>query len=246
MAISNTSDEIEHKKAFDNARKIIGQKFHRLTVTGISHYDPVTKGCVMICNCDCGNTGVLINKRDLPKRKKSCGCLSGANNGCTYEFKDNYVIGKDMYNMKFYFDKEDYDLVKDTQWHIDDVGYVRGYRDGKCVRMHNVICNALSIDHINHQKNDNRKINLRVVTQSENNRNHGLNPSNISGVTGVSYSKKSKKWMAQVTVNGKTKSLGTFSNLDDAIKARKIGEEKYYGIYSYDNSMKMMEKYKID
>ena len=246
MKIDNTSNEIEHKKAFDNARKIIGQRFHQLTVIGISHYNPITKGYVMICDCECGNKNILVNKRDLPKRKKSCGCLSGANNGCTYEFKDNYVIGRDMYNKEFYFDKEDYDLIKDINWHIDSAGYVRGFKNNKYIRMHNLICNSLFIDHINHQRNDNRKINLRIVSVQNNVRNNSIRNTNTSGVTGVHYSKRYNKWIAQITINGKILHLGTFEKFDDAVSARKKAENKYFKEYSYDNSMKIMEEHKID
>ena len=59
---------------------------------------------------------------------------------------------------------------------------------------------------------------------------------NTSGVTGVDWHKGWKKWRVRITVNHKTISLGAFDSMDDAIKARKEAEQKYFGEFSYDSS----------
>ena len=56
-----------------------------------------------------------------------------------------------------------------------------------------------------------------------------LNRNNTSGVIGVHWDKVIKKWRARVMLNGKSKHLGYFTNKEDAIKARKEGEIKYFG-----------------
>ena len=84
-----------------------------------------------------------------------------------------------------------------------------------------------SIDHINHKKNDNRIENLRCVSHKENCRNQSKNKRNKSGYTGVHFRKDIKKWMANIMVNGKTKTLGHFDEINDAIRARKEAESKY-------------------
>lgn len=66
------------------------------------------------------------------------------------------------------------------------------------------------IDHINQDKTDNRICNLRDVTQSVNCRNRKRRSDNTSGVTGVSFCKKSKKWRAVFWVNGKQHCVGFF------------------------------------
>lgn len=58
--------------------------------------------------------------------------------------------------------------------------------------------------------------------------NRKINSNNTSGVTGVSYSKSKKKWVAYMKLQGKNISLGTFNTKEEAIQARKEGEEKYY------------------
>ena len=97
------------------------------------------------------------------------------------------------------------------------------------------------VDHINHNVKDNRKSNLRIVTISQNAINKKIVSNNTSGVTGICWNKNSCCWQAYITLNYKTKHLGCFKNKEDAIKARKDAEEKYFGEYSYKNSMKVGE-----
>ena len=83
------------------------------------------------------------------------------------------------------------------------------------------------IDHISHSRSDNRWMNLRLVTNLENQRNASLRLDNSSGVQGVYYNKKAKKWQAQISVNGKQVYLGTFEDIGYAAIARKDAERKY-------------------
>ena len=66
--------------------------------------------------------------------------------------------------------------------------------------------------------------------------NKGLQKNNNSGVTGVSWHKRDNIWEARITLNKKQIYLGRFENFEDAIKARKEAEEKYFGEYAYDYS----------
>lgn len=83
------------------------------------------------------------------------------------------------------------------------------------------------IDHINGNSLDNRICNLRDVTRSQNNKNLGIGKKNKSGKVGVSFLKKRKKWIADISVNSKNKRLGYFDNKEDAIKARLKAETEY-------------------
>jgi hypothetical protein len=76
------------------------------------------------------------------------------------------------------------------------------------------------IDHINHNRSDNRWENLRDVSSLINGRNMTKKRTNISGHTGVFWHKDNKRWCAQITTNGKAKHLGVFDKIEDAIKAR--------------------------
>ncbi len=83
------------------------------------------------------------------------------------------------------------------------------------------------IDHINHDRTDNKIVNLREVSSRGNRKNAALRQDNTSGVTGVCWHKTKNKWEAQIRENNKLKTLGRFKNKSDAIDARKAAEIKY-------------------
>jgi len=84
------------------------------------------------------------------------------------------------------------------------------------------------VDHINHNKSDNRWDNLRAVSHIENGRNQSKHTTNTSGYTGV-YKVKCK-YMARIYVDGKYKNLGTYDDIEDARDAR-IYAEYYYNFH---------------
>jgi hypothetical protein len=91
-------------------------------------------------------------------------------------------------------------------------------------------------DHINHGNNsfiDNRLSNLRVATHQQNQMNRSKPINNTSGTIGVSWCADRGKWCAQISLNGKNKNLGRFKDREDAIKARKEAEEKWFGEWAY-------------
>lgn len=80
------------------------------------------------------------------------------------------------------------------------------------------------IDHINHDRSDNRIANLRIVDRAENCRNASLSKNNKSGVCGVFWDKKVGKWHAYIRKNGVQHNLGFYSCKQAAIAARKAAE----------------------
>jgi hypothetical protein len=88
----------------------------------------------------------------------------------------------------------------------------------------------LYIDHINGDRLDNRRCNLRVVTNQTNQANrHRLNANNASGIRGVAWLKSRNVWTAQITVDHKKVHLGCFRDISDAAEARRRAEPLYYG-----------------
>lgn len=86
------------------------------------------------------------------------------------------------------------------------------------------------IDHINHDRSDNRIENLREVSCAENHKNRSMSPNNNSGINGVFYNNGKKKWTARIKVLGKSIHLGHFDNIEDAERARS-GADKEYGFH---------------
>jgi hypothetical protein len=85
------------------------------------------------------------------------------------------------------------------------------------------------IDHINGDKTDNRIANLREATSQENNRNVGLRKDNSTGITGVSWNKQCRKYMAQIQAGGKLIYIGLFDTLEAAATSRAAAEVFYFG-----------------
>lgn len=88
------------------------------------------------------------------------------------------------------------------------------------------------IDHINGDGLDNRKCNLRICTNSQNNANKGKQKNNKSGYKGVSWDKTRNKWKADIMVNKKTIYLGRFNVINDAARAYNNAAVKYFGEFA--------------
>lgn len=84
------------------------------------------------------------------------------------------------------------------------------------------------IDHINRVRTDNRLCNLRLASTAENAQNQSRNSANTSGYIGVTWEVARNKWHSSITLNNKHIDLGRFTELSDAIAARKAGERKYH------------------
>ena len=84
------------------------------------------------------------------------------------------------------------------------------------------------IDHTNRIRTDNRISNLREVTNKQNGQNRSKRSDNTSGHPGVSWHKRISKWRAQIRHNQKRIHLGYFTNIEDAIAARKAAEKIYW------------------
>ncbi len=86
----------------------------------------------------------------------------------------------------------------------------------------------LLIDHIDRNRSNNKIVNLRLVTVSENQQNIGAPKNNKLGELGVFYDKQRGKFRGRIYINGKLKHLGYFNTIEKAIEARKKAEIRYW------------------
>jgi len=121
---------------------------------------------------------------------------------------------------------------------VESKGYRQITIDGKTYMAHrlawfyiNKNWPADQIDHINGSRLDNRIINLRSVTKTENQQNQKKYTTNKSGVTGVCWHKQQGKWYANIQENKKVHFLGLFENIFDAAAAR-ISAQNSFGFHS--------------
>lgn len=113
-------------------------------------------------------------------------------------------------------DKSDFDFVMQHRWNLDGNGYVCSKIPER--RLHRALAKTpkgMDTDHINRDKLDNRKANLRIVTHWENTLNRKQTGD------GVSLRKDRKKWRARIKTKGKEKFLGYFDTEQEAIDFRK-------------------------
>lgn len=117
---------------------------------------------------------------------------------------------------------------------IDSVGYLMVSFNGIQQRLHRVLTDApkgLEVDHINGNKLDNRRSNLRVCAHVDNSKNLGVRADNRSGVTGVWFDSRRNKWCAQITVDTKRTPLGRYDSFEEAVAVRKRMEVEQFGEY---------------
>lgn len=138
-----------------------------------------------------------------------------------------------LYNIRYeetgrtIIDKNDIEKVKQYKWRLSD-GRVMTTIGRKNIFLHRYILDApknKKVDHINRNPLDNRRHNLRLCTTQENNRNKRMLNENTSGVTGVYYSKRDKKWIAQIKINNKGIHLGAHEDLEYAKAIRLKAEQ---------------------
>ena len=84
------------------------------------------------------------------------------------------------------------------------------------------------LDHINRNRSDNRISNLREVTNKQNHQNRSKSSNSKSGHLGVSWHKQNSKWQALIMHNQRGIYLGYFTNIEEAIAARKAAEKLYW------------------
>lgn len=139
-------------------------------------------------------------------------------------------------------------------WNGRYAGKQTGYRrkDGYLeIRIHNklILAHRLAwlmvhgewpeeqIDHINHNREDNRIINLRAVSHRQNGMNTSLSASNTSGYCGVSFDRRNNRWRAYAGMHGKYIHLGYFNDPKDAALARaKFNSGKFHENHGVQNA----------
>lgn len=188
-----------------------------------------TKGNVIWeCQCECGNI-IEVPSGNLT-RPNSRKCRECSNN--IFFERDGYMVGLTRKNEEFWFDKKHLERVNKHTWHLDNKGYVVTEIMYKLVRLHRFLLNPpndMQIDHIYGKKFDNRDSELKICTQSENQINKSKYKTKTSSkYKGVSYNKRSNKWIAEITHNKEKIYLGRYKTEIEAAQAYNEASNKYH------------------
>lgn len=222
-------------------KDLAGQKFGRLTALEIDKEKSAEMNkTYWKCFCDCGNVASVYVSKLTTGHTQSCGCLhkevvSMKNNSNIYHLiNENIAEIQVKDGRKILIDARDIELAKQYTWYISKQGYAASHENKKsAILLHRIIMNPsknMEVDHINRNRLDCRRSNLRVCEHKDNAKNCSTAKNNSSGIIGVSRSKK--RWRASICVNYNAMELGTFKTKEEAIKTRLEAESRYYGEYA--------------
>jgi HNH endonuclease/AP2 domain len=134
----------------------------------------------------------------------------------------------------------DYEEISKRSWYCSANGYACAKKDGVIVLMHREIMspkNGEHVDHINGNKVDNRRENLRCCTSAENAYNAKTRFDSVSGYKGVNLDKRGKKWRARIHVGGQEYSLGVFDSKHDAARMYNFWAIQFFGEFAKINKI---------
>ncbi len=138
-------------------------------------------------------------------------------------------------------DDEAFEDLKQYRWYCSSHGYAVRNFGGRIVRMHRQLLAAglgQIVDHINRDRLDNRKANLRFASALQSTWNSGVRPANSSGFKGVSRSDSKRNWTARIRVNGKRFNLGSYATAIEAAHAYDAAARSYHGEFAKTNFQK--------
>lgn len=152
----------------------------------------------------------------------------------------------DLKGYKILIDIEDIPIFEKYNWYVNSADKIRYYvvakvyNNGKVknIKLHRIIMNAptnLYIDHINGNGLDNRRCNLRLCTNQQNQGNSRKRKKTSSIFKGVSWQKDKKKWRATITFNAKQLFLGLYNNEILAANAYDTKALELFGEFAYLN-----------
>ncbi len=147
------------------------------------------------------------------------------------EIKLSGEIGKDKFTL---IDNKDFKELNRFKWNLNNNGYIVRSNGNYKIFLHREILKiekGLLGDHINGNKLDNRRENLRICTNAQNTRNQRKFWGK-SQFKGVSWNKPLNKWTGQITFNYKKIHIGCFQNERHAAMAYDIWAKELFGKFS--------------
>jgi len=188
----------------------------------------------MLCRCECGQMTVVIIGHLRSGHTKSCGCHGNAVDLARLNPGEVPLHGKKAAGRVALVDDEDYDLVMQYSWHVDEyqrknrrgmhgpyaMANARGPKPHTMIRMHTLITGWALVDHRDGNGLNNRRSNLRDVTGTQNAANQRKRVGrSLSRYKGVTWHRRDHKWKAQIKDGSRRRHIGNFINEDDAARA---------------------------
>lgn len=216
-------------------KDITGQKFNRLTAI---KYNGDGK---WLFKCECGKEIVRLQAPVKRGNTKSCGCyyseksrevINNYNETIPktneYEVIDGVAFLKCRKGKVFKVDEIDLDFVLQRLWSVGRDGYVMSGRSAEGIRLHSELMKTKKkVDHKNGDPSDNRRCNLRIVTDQQNAMNRRTPINNTTGVKGVTKHNDGG-YVVRLGFMGKRHYLGYYKTFEEAVKVRNEKEKELY------------------
>lgn len=212
-------------------KDLLGERFGRRTVVDYVGIDTYGRP-VWLCQCDCGTWRELTHNTLLVGKSTSCGCERKIVKLNDYVLTDDVCKCILPNGNEALFDREDYPKIAQHRWMQSDRSYVYTTIDGHNMMLHRLIMDCpdgMVVDHINHNRLDNRKCNLRICTTMQNSWNT-IHPRSTDGFRGVT--KRKNDWRVEITVNHERIIIGYYDTFEEAVEARLKAEQFYLGEFA--------------
>lgn len=216
-------------KRCSGLKDIVGKRFGKLTV--IRHvYDKKNRHAYE-CLCDCGRKAVYVSSALLRGKATTCQHCSDT----VFTIENGVATGRTANGALFLFDADDWEIVTCRNWTRTSKGYiVSGEGENRAV-LHRLVMNApsdLQVDHINRNKADCRKSNLRLTVNALNAANAAVYSDNQSTGHKNVYMVEGRYRVA-VRKHGHLKHFGRYGTLEEAIEVANEKRKILFGEFAY-------------
>ena len=209
------------------AANLCNQKFGKLLVISRLDMKSSNGGILWSCLCDCGNLTKATTGHLRWGNRASCGCLLGTRSKKHGMYKEpeyftwNGMIQRCTNEKSLAYSHYGARGIKVCSKWLESF---ENFYEDMGERPEGMTLDRIDVD------GDYCKENCRWSDKSTQGFNKRIAPNNTSGRTGVYWHKMAEKWMASISVNGKSIHLGLHNSFEDAVKAREDAELEYYGV----------------
>lgn len=208
----------------------------------------IRNGVIVILVCEICNTTENIKTKTKNNKFNMILCSKHYKQLCSHGkilertiYDSNEIVKNNDFAEMFLYNKK-CEVICKTFIDIEDIEKIEKYKwtfNGQYVKneanniyLHRYILDYYGdedIDHINRNKLDNRKANLRIVSHENNSHNKSIQNNNTTDFIGIIYDKTRNKWRVEIMYQSKKIYLGRFNDIEEAKIVRLNAELKYFG-----------------